>query len=745
MSTFLDVKGLSVHYLTTDRWVLNNMELTHLSGQVTALVGPSGCGKSTLIRTSCGLIPHTLPAEYRGSISICTPERIEIADAGVSDLATRIAYVGQNPDAAVLTNSVFKEVCFGMQNLCFSPEEIPHKAEQALRRVGLWQWRHDNPWNLSGGNRQRLSLAAALAMEPQLLVLDEPTSTVDDQGKAIFYQHLCELKETGLGILVIDHDIDPILNLLDHVVALDADGGILARGSVREVFVEHKAQLEAAGIWLPRSLRSASYAQRPQIEDFCRADGPTLWERHEDQWTQTRSTTRHGRLVDLKQLRVPHRSPAIDLCVDGGEVVALVGTNGSGKSSFLSALAGILDFDAAHARIDGNTLKRGKHLCGYVFQNPEHQFITSTVQDELRFGNVPDETVAHLLEQFRLEPLKEQHPLTLSGGQARRLSVATMMGQDHELVLLDEPTYGQDWHNTQELMEFILRLKEQGKTIIFATHDLELAERYATHILAMPLNRQERTPPPAPTENTAPLARLNPFSLFAATLIVLVWVGMNHYPALNASVIVITNLLMLLSGVGWKRIAATIGGLWMGVGVFTIATSTLVMDQRAANDGLWYSAFDQASMLMAFVSLILVSGIATNPEKIIRNAVHTLHMPYRVGVAGVSAVSFLHRFRRDFAQLRVSRALRGAGKKWGLLAPVYRWTSSVVPLMIMAVKHSERVALSMDARGLGAFAERSELTDSPWRYYDTLIVLCSWTLTITLWVLFPTPAATIYS
>ena len=168
----MKIEGLSVHYLGRENWVLDSVDLTHLNGQVTAVIGPSGCGKTTLVRALCGLIPHCLPSEYSGSLNLAGTE---VADASVQSLAETVAYVGQSPDAAVVTRAVHDDVAFPLQNLCLPRTEITARVEGALRAVGLIERIWDDPWMLSGGQRQRLSVAVALAMRPQLLVLDEPT------------------------------------------------------------------------------------------------------------------------------------------------------------------------------------------------------------------------------------------------------------------------------------------------------------------------------------------------------------------------------------------------------------------------------------------------------------------------------------------------------------------------------------------------------------------------------------------
>jgi len=226
-SALVRIEGLSVHYLGRESWVLDSVSLTHLRGRVTAVIGPSGCGKTTLVRALCGLIPHCLPSEYSGSLSL---DGTEVADATVQTLAETVAYVGQSPDAAVVTRTVHDDVAFPLQNLCLPRSEITSRVHEALRGVGLIERIWDDPWTLSGGQRQRLAVAVALAMHPRLLVLDEPTSTIDTTGREEFYDLISSLTASGTAVVVIDHDLDPVLPIVDQVLALDTVGGIIAVG-----------------------------------------------------------------------------------------------------------------------------------------------------------------------------------------------------------------------------------------------------------------------------------------------------------------------------------------------------------------------------------------------------------------------------------------------------------------------------------------------------------------------------------
>ena len=801
-AALVSIEGLSVHYLGRENWVLDSANLTHLCGQVTAVIGPSGCGKTTLVRALCGLVPHCLPSEYAGSLRLAGTE---VADATVQTLAQTVAYVGQSPDAAVVTRTVHDEVAFPLQNLCLPRNEITSRVEEALHGVGLLERIWDDPWTLSGGQRQRLALAVALAMRPQLLVLDEPTSTIDTTGREEFYALISSLTASGTAVVVIDHDLDPVLPVVDQVLALNADGRTIGAGSPREVFMRHRRELTDAGVWMPRALRDAdddlpsgaaepeaaltcaeAGIRVPRLADLCADEEVRYLERRTwdstESWQQVEVIDTRRALagsprpeprtsVELIDLEVPGRSPRVSLRLGGGELVALVGPNGAGKSSILSALAGLVRSSADKAVVGGRDVGKGRHLVGYVFQNPEHQFVATTVRSELAVGGTPPERVDRLLRQFHLVSHQDHHPLTLSGGQARRLSVATMVSEERDVVVLDEPTYGQDWDNTCELMDFIDQLRHQGRTVIMATHDLELALEHCTHIVALPGASRGGTVPvsgpevtadgdadepsgaratgttdsrtchvglapvqPRPQPRRGLFTSLNPLTLSTAVLpvMVMVFTLRNHH--LNLGILLTSSVLIVAARASLRRTVASVIAPWVVTVLMTwIFSSGIHHQETAARLYDLGDAVTGGTGIAALIALVLVSGVSTDPEALIRTLTTTFHMPYRLGAAGTAAIAFITRFHDDFILLRTARALRGIGQRWGLLAPVARWIGSILPLMILAIQHAERVALSMDSRAFGAHRRRTEMTDEPWRGRDWGVVALTWALVIIIW------------
>lgn len=482
-------------------------------GEVVLLLGPSGSGKSTLTLALDGLIPHAVPATVTGRIEVAGRDT---ASASVAELSTHVGMVFQDPDAQLVTGTLLDEVAFGPENLRMPVQDVLARAERALRRVGLWERRGENPDRLSGGGRQRLAIACALAMGSPLLVLDEPTANLDPQGIDEVYAALKELVSDGAhAIVLVEHDLDAAVGFVDRVVVLDQAGRLVADGPVDAVLRDRAEELHALGVWLPTStlaglrLRRAGYALAPLplTPDELRAaleDAPAP------------ASVPMGRVITRKAARMPDERPIIavraltlrrgrdtvlrdiDLDVARGEFIAVVGGNGAGKTTLVQAIAGVIVPPRRAVHIDGRDVARlgARELTervGFVFQNPEHQFIAATVAAELAHGlrrrGLDDDAVrartAEVLDRFGLSEKAESHPFLLSGGQKRRLSVATALVTGAPVLVLDEPTFGQDRARADELLALLSELNDAGTTIVFVTHDMQLVAEYADRLVVL--------------------------------------------------------------------------------------------------------------------------------------------------------------------------------------------------------------------------------------------------------------------
>ena len=334
-------------------------------GEVVLLLGPSGSGKSTLALALNGLIPHALPASVDGTVRI---EGVDTSATTVAALSTRVGMVFQDPDAQLVTGTLLDEVAFGPENLKLPVAEVLARAEAALRRVGLWDRRRENPDRLSGGGRQRLAIACALAMGSPLLVLDEPTANLDPRGIDEVYAALGDLVAAGdRAIVLVEHNLDAAIGFVDRVVVLDAAGRLLADGHVDDVLRRRADELHRLGVWLPHSalaalrLRRAGYALAPlpltpaELRDALEATPPVAAPREASAPAATRATG--DPVVRVRGLEVRRGRTdvlhGVDLEVRRGEFVAIVGANGAGKTTLVQAIAGVIRPPRRSVSVDG--------------------------------------------------------------------------------------------------------------------------------------------------------------------------------------------------------------------------------------------------------------------------------------------------------------------------------------------------------------------------------------------------------
>ena len=512
----------SVRYTGTEAWIPGGVTLSLPAGTTTLLLGPSGCGKSTVTLTLNGLVPHSVPSDYRGSVLVAGRE---VADADISHLARNVAMVMQDPDSQIVTTRVLDEVCYTLENLLVPAERIEPRALAALETVGMARYANASPWDLSGGQRQRVVLASALAVEPALLVLDEPTANLDPSGSADFYALLPALKERGTAVLVVEHDLDDLVGAVDRVIALDADGATIATGPPAEVFGAHGEALAAAGIRMPTAVRlhrlladrglvaraDGGQALPLTLDDAARelAAAPPLPHSPADPARPAPAKAPASPdesdepVLVARDLSVPRGRGrrrhevlhGVHLTLRRGEVLAVIGINGSGKSTLLRALAGLEAWTAGEVTVAGRPRRPGRpgRAVTLVMQNPEHQFLESTVLDELAHGMRlegsaearVERAVDEMLSRFDLVDRAQTSPFLLSGGQQRRLSVASVLGEHREVVCLDEPTFGQDRRGAEALMDRLHDVAAEGAGLIITTHDMELAADHADRVLIL--------------------------------------------------------------------------------------------------------------------------------------------------------------------------------------------------------------------------------------------------------------------
>ena len=525
----LSVENVSIRHEDARASTPDGVSFSVAPGEVVLLLGPSGSGKSTLALALNGLVPHAVPASLTGRVLVAG---IDTTETTVARLSASVGMVFQDPDAQIVTGSLIDEVCFGPENLLVPQAEVLERAERALRRVGLWERRTENPDRLSGGGRQRLAIACALAIDAQTIVLDEPTANLDPAGIEEVYAALREIVATGTrSIVLVEHNLDAAIDLVDRIVVIDRLGRHAFTGTADEVLRHRSDELAALGVWMPvatiagrrlgldplpltpAELTAALDARElPAIEPASVIEPTSVIEPVEISAPEGISTSSitEGRpiaegtanAITVTDLTITRGKKqilrGIDLEVSTGDFLAIVGTNGAGKTTLLQAIAGVVAPPRGHVTIGGldpattDVRELARHV-GFVFQNPEHQFIRYTVADELAHGleiaGLPADEITirvdRMLERFALTDLRESHPFLLSGGQKRRLSVGTALITGASVLALDEPTFGQDRERAEELLDELARLNAEGTTVLVVTHDMQLVADYASHVAVM--------------------------------------------------------------------------------------------------------------------------------------------------------------------------------------------------------------------------------------------------------------------
>jgi energy-coupling factor transport system ATP-binding protein len=475
-------------------------------GELVGLIGRSGSGRSTLACTLNGTIPHLVRGDLRGRVHIGGQD---IRGQRPRDLADRIGFLFQDFEAQLFSTNVALEVAFGPENLAVPRHEIVRRVERYLRMVRLDALRHKPPAGLSGGQKQRLALASVLALEPQVLVLDEPTSDLDPAGRRELMEAIRSIRaDRNLTLVIIDPETDE-MGWVDRLIVLDR-GRVALSGTPAEVWGKGEA-LEALGVkgfTLARLASSLGLRERWQDADQAaaaiRAAGWRVDEAAPERLRKADGQRPMGEvLLEIEDLT--HRYPdgtsalsGVSCAIRRGEFVAILGQNGSGKTTLVKHLNGILSPTAGDIRLSGQSL-RGQpttHLSrhvGLVFQNPDHQIFAERVREEVAFGprlqglseGEASRRVDEALAAVDLADSGDLDPFILTKGGRQRVAVASTLATKPEIIILDEPTTGLDHRELQGMMTLIRRLNEQGHTILIITHAMAVAAEYARRVILM--------------------------------------------------------------------------------------------------------------------------------------------------------------------------------------------------------------------------------------------------------------------
>ena len=751
---------------------VRGLNLTVEAGQRVLLLGASGIGKSTILEGAAGLLgsngyERQDPGQEDGIMvdaeGGATEGHVFVDDVPVHEAIGRVGLVLQDPDAQAVFQRLGDNVAFGPENLHVERGEIWRRVGSSLAAVGLQGLQlHRSVTHLSGGQMQRLALAGALAMRPSVLLLDEPTANLDPDGVTQVVTAVRDvLDEFRSTMVLVEHHAEPWIDLIDRVIVLgsqtdqDAANGqerhtvIMADGTPDEVFRDPNLDFARLGIWVPRrymrgecrigAIHTGSEPDYPACEG---TGEPVLC-------TKNLAIGRNGKAV----------ATGIDLAFKQGQITALVGANGAGKSTLALTLAGLLE------PVDGEVSASGELAAGahgvhpgdwestelasrisYVFQNPEHQFATGSVLDEVMLGPLrvgveesqARERARTLLRRFDLLRYENANPYTLSGGEKRRLTVAAALASAPRVLILDEPTFGQDRCTWMQMVQLIHGLRSDGVSIIVVTHDRELVTALGARVIELQPENSRREWEPAQdghgdsagdgvvavtsvntrdeTERQSSrspfLASLNPayrliggFLAALPMLLSLDWLSSGTILVLEFAVLAVIGI------TPWRTVRST----WpVFVGAPFSALAVLLYGKSGGDTwwqwGLMRVTDRSAELALATALRILAIGIPAiiavlgiDVTDLADSFSQILHLPDRFVYGGLAGMRLFSVLQDDWAALSASRRSRGLGDDNALRA----FLPQSFALLVLSIRRSTMLATAMQARGFGGSGPRS--------------------------------------
>ncbi|WP_457554240.1 ABC transporter ATP-binding protein [Desulfobacula sp.] len=470
----IELTNLSFRYKAADTFALKDIEFLLEQGQCAAIMGPSGSGKTTLCQCLKGLIPQAVEGELKGCIKVAGKN---LSLFRVQTMARTIGLVMQDPEVQIVGRTVYEDAAFGPRNFLVPKDEINKRVSQSLSLVGLDGYESRCSNELSGGEKQRLTIAGVLAMNPEILVLDEPASELDPRGRKEIYRHLENLRQrTGLSMIIVEQKIDDIFQMIDKVIILN-DGHMKWEGkpenisSANTLFTGCVFPIYPRGQESDKNLHPGNEMQLPALKvkglNFSYTPGKSVLE-------------------------------DINLSIYQNDFLALVGHNGAGKTSLVKHLNGLIPYKSGSIcfyKEDIKTMTLGElsQSVGYVFQNPDHQIFENSVEKEISFGlsnrglseNHIKTRVNETIEYMGLSAVRNDHPFTLGKGLRQIIAVASIVALKPKILIVDEPTTGLDSSGSQKIMNIIEKLYYDGTAIILISHDLELVKNYAKRLVVL--------------------------------------------------------------------------------------------------------------------------------------------------------------------------------------------------------------------------------------------------------------------
>jgi energy-coupling factor transport system ATP-binding protein len=504
----IKIDNFTFYYSGAEEPALRDINLRIEDGEFVLVTGPSGGGKSSFCRCLNGLIPHFYGGKVMGSVEV---QGLNVVSHSPKEMATRVGMIFQDPENQLVTLDVEREIAFGLENLAFPRDLIAKRLEESLDTLGISSLRYRQVHELSGGEKQKVAIASILALHPEILILDEPTSELDPKSAEEVLAIAQRLNdELGITVILIEHRLDRVIQHVDRLLVLDG-GRVVADGSTREVLSNSYQEITGIGVGLPPIIRLAQGLKDASIG----VDGMPL-------------TVKEGRVMLNGLFRKPFKSPPdpggksygrmvvnveklwyvypegpaalknISLSLCEGEFLAIMGRNASGKTTLVKHFNGLLKPARGIVAIDGTDTRKATvaelaSKVGFVFQNPNDHLFADTVEEEIAFplrnrglGGIEVELrVGEMLRRFGLEEYRSQYPRSLSGGEKQRVALASVLVVQPKILILDEPTRGMDYRLKSDLMSLLREYTNQGNIVVLVTHDVETVAEYADRVILL--------------------------------------------------------------------------------------------------------------------------------------------------------------------------------------------------------------------------------------------------------------------
>lgn len=732
-NTLVVLRNICFSYDDGKTWTLNNLSLTIRSGERVAIVGKNGSGKSTLAKIIAGLT-----APDSGYVELCGEKVFENTTAYADAYKNARKFIGalfQRPEDQIVTTVTEDDVAFGLENLNVEQHKMRKLVNNALEAVHMQNHRLSNPSLMSGGQMQKVALAGSIAMQSKLLVLDEPTSMLDSKSRENVDTLFDDLHKSGTSIVQITHRIDECQNA-DRILLLE--NGVL-----------HEICLEKLESYFNNSKYSFSKKAQENINNYAK------------QSASISDSTHTNKAISISHLTVKYddKSPAVindySLDVNEGEIVAIMGENGCGKSTLAKALCGLLKAESGSISVEKipvseKTSKKNRQnlrkTIGYVMQLPEQQLFAETVREDVAYGpknfgikgDALKERVDETLRLLNLENLAEKSPFSLSGGQQRLAAIAGVLAFRPRVLVLDEPTAGLDFEASLRILEILRTLNNQGVTIVMITHNLQEAKALGARLVTLKANKSEsledknklsqetiKQEETSQEKSTSLLSSFDPrITLISCFMLMLSAFSITHYTQL--AVLAFATLCLIIAAK--IQFIKLISSLHMLIAIFTFSGLLNILAVRTGKILyklgpiiVTYDGINCAILFATRFSLVIIIGailVMTISPTVLTEACTSLLSPLKtIGVPTQEislimslALRFLPTLSNEAVEVAHAQTARGGSIRDGSICKrIHAISSLIVPAFAGVIRHSETLSLALDTRCYTPSATRSHL------------------------------------